>query len=293
MLRYLRTNSNQESFEAYREKHKANVLARGYSKKQFEEATCSISFANRPATLQDKVRDTGPKLTFCTTYTPYFPPQKLQRIVGKHWDLLQRCPDLCTIFPEKPKVAFRTNKSLKQMLVRARVQDQYQYHAVNRDLRTLQGPLPAPGNPTLIARCNKPNCQTCPHLVTTPYIRSLRKGTAHNLCTTSTLTCLSSNIIYVITCTKCGVQYVGMTTQSLKARFSQHLREIRKHQAAGSTWGSTRLYRHFTKAGHLPHHLKVQPVEKTTEGESNIRTRESHWIRALMTCEPHGLNILA
>ena len=58
----------------------------------------------------------------------------------------------------KPRVAFRTNKSLKQMLVRARVQDKYQYHKINRNLRALQGHLPLPNSPPLIAKCNKPNC---------------------------------------------------------------------------------------------------------------------------------------
>ena len=178
------------------------------------------------------------------------------------------------------------------MLVRARVQDKYRYHIIDRNLRALQGHFPLPNSPPLIAKCSKPNCCTCPYLITTPYIRSLRKGTAHNLCTNSTLTCLSSHIIYVITCTKCGVQYVGMTTQSLKARFSQHLREIQKHQTAGINWGTTRIYRHFGKPGHLPHHIKVQPVEKVFEGETSLGTRESHWIRALKTSEPHGLNIL-
>ncbi len=225
MLRYLRTNSSLQSFEAFRETHKTNVTSRGYSKKQFEEATCDISFADRPATLQDKQRDMRPRLTLCTTYTPYFPPVRIQRMLGSHWDTVRGCPDLCTVFPEQPKVAFRTSKSLKQMLVRARVQDQYRYHKINRDLRTLQGSFPTSGNPPLISKCNHPSCLTCSHLITTPYVRSLRKGTAHNLCSKDTLNCSSSHIIYVVTCTKCGVQYVGMTTQTLKARFSQHLRE--------------------------------------------------------------------
>ena len=291
LLRYLRTNSTLESFEAFKKIHQTNVTARGYSVRQFEEATCDISFTNRPATLQDKVQDTGPKLTLCTTYTPYLPPARIRSIIRTHWDLIQSCPNLSKIFPQKPRLTFRTSKSLKQMLVRARVQDEYQYHKIDRNLRALQGYLPLPDSPSLIAKCNKPHCCTCPYLTTTPFIRSLRKGTAHTLYINSTLTCLSSHVIYVITCTKCGVQYVGMTTQSLKARFSQHLREIQKHQAAGTTWGITRLYRHFGKPGHLPHHITVQPVEKVHEGETSLRARESHWIKALMTSEPHGLNI--
>ncbi len=36
-----------------------------------------------------------------------------------------------------------------------------------------------------------------------------------------------------------------MTSQSLKSRFGQHLRAIKKHFADNSSWGTTRLYRHF------------------------------------------------
>ena len=243
------------------------MTTRGYNREQFEEATRGISFAGRPATLRDKARNVGSKLTLCTTYNPHLPPKHIRDMVGKHWHLVQSCPELSRIFPTKPRIAFRTGKSIKQRLVRARVQDHYVYHNINRDLRILQNPLPSPNTAPLIAKCNKPRCQTCPCLVTTPYIHSLRKGTAHNLCSRNTLTCLSSNIIYVITCTKCGVQYVGMSSQPLKARFTQHLREIRKHQAATTTWGITRLYRHFGKAGHLPHHIKIQPVEQVEQVE--------------------------
>ncbi len=214
-------------------------------------------------------------------------------MVKKHWYLVQNCPKLSRIFPERPNIVFRTSQSIKQRLVRACVQDHYVYHNINRDLRILQNPLPALRSPPLITRCNKPKCRTCPHLVTTPYVRSLRKGTAHNLCTNNTLTCLSSHVIYVITCTKCGLQYVGMTSQPLRARFAQHFREIEKHQAARSTWGTTRLYRHFGKAGHLPQHIKIQPVEKVDGNKATLNTRESHWIRALETTEPYGLNIIS
>ena len=36
------------------------------------------------------------------------------------------------------------------------------------------------------------------------------------------LTCKSTKIIYMISCTKCKIQYVGLTSQKVKNRFSQH-----------------------------------------------------------------------
>jgi hypothetical protein len=292
MLRYLRTNSNPESFEAFRMKHRDNVTSRGYSTKQFEEATSGISFANRHETLRDKTRDTQARLSLCTTYTPHLPPSRIRRLLNKHWHLIAEDPSLSGIFPEEPRLAFRGHKSSKQMLVKARVAATYEYHTIDRNLNVLRDPLPSPSDPPLVRECHKPECLTCPHLKTTPYVRSFRKGTAHNLKISNTLTCMSRNTIYVISCDKCKVQYVGMSSQPLKARFAQHLREIRKHQEMGHNWGTTRLYRHFAKPGHQPHHLQVQPVEEIPEGGTTLKARESHWIRALKTTEPHGLNIL-
>ena len=37
-----------------------------------------------------------------------------------------------------------------------------------------------------------------------------------------TLNCSTSNCIYLITCCRCGLQYVGETVQSLRDRFSGH-----------------------------------------------------------------------
>ncbi len=34
-------------------------------------------------------------------------------------------------------------------------------------------------------------------------------------------------------------------------------------------------------------------MEKITVGESSLSVRETYWIKALMTCESHGLNIQA
>ncbi len=42
LLRYLRTNSDAQSFEAFKVKHKTTVIARGYNEKQFEEGTAAF-----------------------------------------------------------------------------------------------------------------------------------------------------------------------------------------------------------------------------------------------------------
>ncbi len=103
----------------------------------------SIStFADRPRTLWNKTCERNARPTFCTSYTPYLPASHIRRVLSKHWRLRGDCCNLCIIFPEKPKLAFRTHKSIKQALVRARVEESYEHHNINRDLRVLPQPLP-------------------------------------------------------------------------------------------------------------------------------------------------------
>ena len=53
------------------------------------------------------------------------------------------------------------------------------------------------------------------------------------------------------------MQYVGQTGRSLKARFGEHFRKMKKH-----TQIDTFLYRHCKSNGHSPSIIVIQPVEK-------------------------------
>ena len=53
-------------------------------------------------------------------------------------------------------------------------------------------------------------------------------------------TCLSSNLIYCIPCTKCGLLYIGETGSSLRIRFGEHRRSVINHD------NTKPVARHFT-----------------------------------------------
>ena len=57
--------------------------------------------------------------------------------------------------------------------------------------------------------------------------------------TDENLNCLSSNIVYLISCRVCGVQYVGETSRSASVRWAEHLYKIRKGDQ------SQLIYSHF------------------------------------------------
>ena len=53
------------------------------------------------------------------------------------------------------------------------------------------------------------------------------------------------------------MQYVGQTGRSLKARFREHFRKMKKPKKF-----DTFLYHHFKRNGHSPSKIVIQPVEK-------------------------------
>ena len=53
------------------------------------------------------------------------------------------------------------------------------------------------------------------------------------------------------------MQYVGQTGRSLKTRFREHFRKMKKPKKF-----DTFLYRHFKNNGHSPSKIEIQPVEK-------------------------------
>ena len=111
--------------------------------------------------------------------------------------------------------------------------------------------------------------------------------------------CHSSNVIYLITCNKCFLQYVGETAQALNARFNGHRAGIKNPSKNGFC---RILSEHFNK-GHCKNATyNVQILEKlegtgrTSRGAldasqtSKRKARELYWILKLRTAYPYGLN---
>ena len=96
----------------------------------------------------------------------------------------------------------------------------------------------------------------------------------------------TSNLVYLITCSKCDNQYVGETEQKLSKRLSGHRSAIKKHANAF-------IAKHFNQPGHSVADIIIQPIEKIEllPGESDedvtIRRldRERFWILELGTVE--------
>ena len=77
-----------------------------------------VQFSDRTEALRNKTKKANEILPFVTTYDPATP--NLNKILMKHWHIIQQQPRLVHIFKQPPIVSYRKEKSLKDILVRAK-----------------------------------------------------------------------------------------------------------------------------------------------------------------------------
>ena len=75
------------------------------------------------------------------------------------------------------------------------------------------------------------SCKTCPFISNTVKI----SGPNRSVKVTDHYTCISSNVIYCITCTLCKKIYIGETGRTLADRFREHLRDAEQNNTCVQT----------------------------------------------------------
>ena len=104
--------------------------------------------------------------------------------------------------------------------------------------------------------CGSRKCKTCDHLLEGSTFTSNVTCKQYHVCSPSkSMSCGTKNVIYLISCRKCGVQYVGETSQALRSRFNNHRNRIK--QLCGLY-----LYHHFNSDGHTPEDVSIMPIEE-------------------------------
>ena len=118
-------------------------------------------------------------------------------------------PYLADVFPLPPLVAYRRPPNIRYKLIRAKVPDPLP----ERPRRIIPG----------IKKCN--NCPICPFVTTGQTVKSTQ--TNYSVDINMSVDCRTKNLIYMLGCKKCQVQYIGKTHRTLQDRFSEHLGYVR------------------------------------------------------------------
>ena len=119
-LRLLRTNSSQITFERNIRNFHNRLLERGYPAAILGKYLSEVKIANGKTALQQRNKSAGRKLlSFVTQYHLALHNLK-KKLMGK-WHLIQNQQRLREIFGEPPVISYRKGKSLKDLLVRAKL----------------------------------------------------------------------------------------------------------------------------------------------------------------------------
>lgn len=100
------------------------------------------------------------------------------------------------------------------------------------------------------------------------------------------LSCSSKNVVYLATCTKCNLQYVGSTSTEFKVRFRNHKSNMLKNKR------TCELAIHFNNSEHEISQISFIIIEQinSLHLDQLLLTREAYWTAQLFTLNPHGLN---
>ena len=123
-------------------------------------------------------------------------------------------------------MAFRGPKSLADYLVRARV---------NKS--------PEEGLQRGTWKCGSRRCEVCNYMDEKDGFVSSRTEKGYSI--NYGLNCNSCNVVYLITCGKCGFQYVGSTTTKIRLRFNNHKARLKKTRETQCGCDEITLYSYF------------------------------------------------
>ena len=98
---------------------KAHLPQRGYPEDLINTTLSEVNFKDRKLALQQKPKTNLRILPFVTQYQPSVP--HLKQILMKNWHLIEQQPLLSEIYKKPPLVSYKRGRSLKDILVRAKL----------------------------------------------------------------------------------------------------------------------------------------------------------------------------
>ena len=158
--------------------------------------------------LKPKSKERRKRHPLVLDYNPKLPD--ISKIIKEHFDLLANSANVRDIFCGNSTIpACRRSKTLKEILAPS-------------NLKTCK-PSGVWDESNYVPGCVKctQKCDLCQHfLIESESFQSLT--TKRNYKIRQRLGCTSVNVIYVISCAKCNLQYVGSTSTQFEVRFRNH-----------------------------------------------------------------------
>jgi len=266
-LRLRRICSSQDTYNHRSEEYKQYLRNQNYDLNLINKQFQRVHNLPRDELLCNREKIATPrKCPLVLDYNPILPD--ISKILRKHSHLLSSNPALKEIFPVGSIIpAYRRTKNLKELVSPSKL----------KDLNTINVEEGA----EKYSRCDK-KCDLCRNYSHNSLIsKSTVTGRSYQI--KENITCTTMNVIYLITCTKCHVQYVGSTSTEFKVRF-------RNHKSAMLTKKNCcEVATHFNQSCHSLTDFTFLAIERITNSE-RLLDREIYWTAQLRTMKPFGLN---
>ena len=243
------------------------LVNRGYKEDHVDSEVERVNLVERASLLQKREKKIDNSITLVLTYHPAL--IQVYEILQKAHRHVLKSPRLNSVLPSPPRVAFRNSKTLKDKLVRAKLEE-FVYENAGAD------------------DCGHSNCDIC---------QLLEKGNVFESTVTKKkyhinfpFNCNSSCVVYLLTCTVCLKQYVGSTVTRFRLRFNQYKSNIKLYGEGRRGFKQEKLIEHFFRCSEngTHHDIKVQIIDHCDPNDQE--TREDFWIYHLDTLHPKGLN---
>ncbi len=263
--RYRRIISDDNIFKSSLTELGQHFLNRNYPINIINTAFQKVSSLTQLESIQCRIKDKNKAIIpFVIEYNPSLPNIGIS--INKYWDLLKLSSktSVKSLHKSKPMLAYKRPKNLKDYLISSKLEKTYKN-----------------GSST---KCNRPRCSHCSFINENTSFNSMyTKETFNMRCDTN---CATSNVIYLITCKKCSIQYIGQTSQQLSKRMNQHRSDIKNYIDHNF---NSHVVKHFNKSSHTLQHFSFQPIDIVNSDMERL-LKETYWIHRLNTVYPKGLN---
>lgn len=239
--RFRRICSRDEDFRSNASRMRGVLVKQRYPPALVDDAISRAASLNRNTLLQGSHVNDGNNSRANLVLTFTSSPPNVNKILKKHFNILQQSERLSKIFSDPPRVIYRRAKSIGDYLV----------HAKDRDAQQL-GCRP----------CGKNRCLVCKHVQTARVAISTHSDFRYSI--RGSFDCDSSNLVYLLECGGCNMQYIGQTDGPFRMRFNNH----RYHTKA---LPNLPLSRHLAMQNHSFDDIKVTLLQSSF---SSCRERE-------------------
>ena len=279
-LRLRRICSLDSDFELNAHKLTGYYLNRGYPFKSLKK-----HYKRAKAFSQDQLLETTQRKSVDTPvmvcqFNPSNPD--ISKLVRQNWNVIQNSEETSKIFTSKPLIGYRKLPNLRDILTSSTI---------------CYPPEIKPNSQKgIITSCTRlGRCTYCPRIKKVDKITSFYSKKTYlckNLPSKACITCELSNLIYLISCKKCGLQYVGETKRPFRSRIYEHTRSV----LIDDENRSTPVSRHYSQKNHSVKDMEFSVLhwmgnETKSDATPRRRSQELYYIWLLPTLAPAGINV--